>query len=99
MLKEYPEEEVLRYIKIGLFCTQGASARRPTMPQVVEMLSKDIRLNEKELTAPGLLYDSRKTGKGFKLKYCDSDDKDSSTMNTTAAFTSTPVTFTEMGPR
>lgn len=94
-LKEYPEEEVLRYIKVALFCTQGASARRPTMSQVVEMLSKPIRLNEKELTAPGLLHDPRKTRKGFKAK---NDDLDTS-MNSTAPFTSTQVTLTEVAPR
>ncbi|XP_020241648.1 putative serine/threonine-protein kinase isoform X2 [Asparagus officinalis] len=98
-LKEYPEEQVIRYIKVALFCTQGAAARRPTMSQVVEMLSKPIRLNEKELTPPGLLLDSRRTGRGFQLKKLDSDNKDSSTMMTTLPFSSTSVTFSEMGPR
>ncbi|ONK64016.1 uncharacterized protein A4U43_C07F21240 [Asparagus officinalis] len=98
-LKEYPEEQVIRYIKVGLFCTQGAAVRRPSMPQVVQMLSKPIRLNEKELTPPGLLEDWRKTGEGFRLKKLDPDNKDSSTMNTTSPLTSTPVTFSEMGPR
>ncbi|KAF5195332.1 Cysteine-rich receptor-like protein kinase, partial [Thalictrum thalictroides] len=52
-LEEYSEDEVIRYIKVALFCTQAAPARRPDMNQVVSMLSRDIRLNEKELTAPG----------------------------------------------
>lgn len=98
-LKDYPEEPVLRYIKVGLLCTQGAPARRPTMPQVVEMLSKPIRLNEKALTAPGVLHDFRKTGKGFKLKNFDSDKEESSMVNTTSPFTSSAVTFSELGPR
>ncbi|XP_024316580.1 putative serine/threonine-protein kinase [Brachypodium distachyon] len=34
-----PEAEVLRYAKVGLACTQAAPAGRPTMSQVVKMLS------------------------------------------------------------
>ncbi|KAJ4812041.1 Leucine-rich repeat transmembrane protein kinase [Rhynchospora pubera] len=48
-LKDYPEEEVLRYIKVALFCTQCAANKRPFMRQVVEMLSRPIKLNEEEL--------------------------------------------------
>lgn len=53
-LIEYPEKEVLRFIKIALFCTQAVSSKRPTMSQVVEMLSRNVHLNEKVLTEPGV---------------------------------------------
>lgn len=33
-LSQYPEEEVLRFIKVALFCTQAAANQRPTMKQV-----------------------------------------------------------------
>ncbi|KAL5715588.1 hypothetical protein ACHQM5_017388 [Ranunculus cassubicifolius] len=52
-LEDYAEEEIIRYIKVALFCTQAAPSRRPRMNQVVSMLTRDIRLNEKELTPPG----------------------------------------------
>lgn len=52
-LGDYPQEEVLRYMKVALFCTQAAASRRPMMSQVVDMLTKNIKLNEKLLTAPG----------------------------------------------
>ncbi|KAI4299363.1 hypothetical protein L6164_032830 [Bauhinia variegata] len=55
---EFPEKEVIRYMKVALFCTQAAASRRPLMSQVVDMLFKNIRLNEKELTAPGFFQDS-----------------------------------------
>ncbi|KAJ4976235.1 hypothetical protein NE237_001341 [Protea cynaroides] len=55
---EYSEEEVLRHIKVALFCTQAAAGRRPTMTQVVDMFSKHNRLNEKELTPPGFYQGS-----------------------------------------
>ncbi|KAI8556949.1 hypothetical protein RHMOL_Rhmol05G0296800 [Rhododendron molle] len=53
-LTEYPEDEVIRFIKVALFCTQAACNQRPGMKQVVEMLSKEVTLNEKLLTEPGV---------------------------------------------
>ncbi|XP_052176506.1 putative serine/threonine-protein kinase isoform X2 [Diospyros lotus] len=53
-LVEFPEEKVLQFIKVALFCTQAASHRRPGMKQVVDMLSKEVTLNEKLLTEPGV---------------------------------------------
>lgn len=53
-LAEYPEDEVLRYIKVALFCTQAVSNQRPTMKQVVQMLSKNVNLKEELLTEPGI---------------------------------------------
>ncbi|KDP24465.1 hypothetical protein JCGZ_25029 [Jatropha curcas] len=53
-LVAYPEEEVMRFIKVALFCTQAAAHQRPTMKQVVEMISKKVNLNEKALTEPGV---------------------------------------------
>nr|GMC88422.1 putative serine/threonine-protein kinase [Ipomoea batatas] len=65
-LTDYPEAEVMRFIKVALFCTQAAYQQRPSMKQVVEMLSKEVRLNEKILTEPGVyrLHNSRKAGFG-----------------------------------
>ncbi|GMH15854.1 hypothetical protein Nepgr_017695 [Nepenthes gracilis] len=59
VLKNYPEEEVVRYITVALFCTQAAANRRPPMSKVVEMLLRTTQLNEKELTAPGFFSGSR----------------------------------------
>ncbi|KAA8517392.1 hypothetical protein F0562_017685 [Nyssa sinensis] len=53
-LSEYPEGEVMRFIKVALFCTQAGPQQRPGMKQVVEMLSKEVNLNEKLLTEPGV---------------------------------------------
>ncbi|XP_030970141.1 putative serine/threonine-protein kinase [Quercus lobata] len=57
-LEGYPEEEIIRYMKVAFFCSQAIASRRPLMSQVVEMLSRNIRLNEKELTAPGFFTDA-----------------------------------------
>ncbi|CAN1134371.1 Cold-responsive protein kinase 1 [Linum perenne] len=59
-LADYPEHEVIRFTKVALFCTQLAASQRPTMLQVVEMLSRNVHLNEKALTEPGV-YRTRST--------------------------------------
>ncbi|KAF3669003.1 putative leucine-rich repeat receptor-like serine/threonine-protein kinase [Capsicum chinense] len=53
-LTEYPEAEVLRFIKVALFCIQSSYNQRPNMKQVIDMLSKEVKLNEKLLTKPGV---------------------------------------------
>ncbi|KAL5740419.1 hypothetical protein ACOSP7_029301 [Xanthoceras sorbifolium] len=53
-LTQYPEDEVMRFITVALFCTQANPHQRPTMKQVVEMLSKPVNLNESILTQPGV---------------------------------------------
>ncbi|GLU18082.1 hypothetical protein SLE2022_344020 [Rubroshorea leprosula] len=54
---EYNAEEALRYLKIGLICTQDKPTLRPRMSKVVKMLTGDIELNNQEITRPGLLSD------------------------------------------
>ncbi|XWS18339.1 hypothetical protein CRYUN_Cryun32bG0035300 [Craigia yunnanensis] len=56
-LGEFPEEEVLEYMKVAFFCTQAAANRRPLMSQVIEMLERNIQVNEEVLTAPGFFQD------------------------------------------
>ncbi|KAL1545501.1 putative serine/threonine-protein kinase [Salvia divinorum] len=53
-LVDYTEVQIMRFMKVALFCTQAASQHRPDMKQVVKMLSTDVILNEKLLTEPGL---------------------------------------------
>ena len=86
---EFPEEEVIRYMKVAFFCTQAAASRRPMMSQVVDMLSKKIKLNEKQLTAPGFFQDA---GESSSLKK-------SSFESTSYQFSSTPASITQVDPR
>ena len=48
----YPEKEVLRYIKVGLACTQATPSSRPTMRQVLDLLSRPVALPETEMCPP-----------------------------------------------
>lgn len=98
--EEYPEEEVLRFIKVGLFCTQAAAQRRPSMLQVVEMLSKPMRLNEKELTPPGLVPNSSGKNKGRRGgNFSSSRFKGLSFTSSTDPISSATVDFSEIIPR
>ncbi|KAI9120403.1 hypothetical protein K1719_007436 [Acacia pycnantha] len=85
---EFPEEEVIRYMKVAFFCTQAAANRRPLMSQVVDMLSRKIRLNENELTAPGFFQNSGESSK--------TNLSSGSTSNQTLSL---PPTITEVTPR
>ncbi|XP_031250841.1 cold-responsive protein kinase 1-like isoform X2 [Pistacia vera] len=89
-MEEFPPEDVIRYMKVAFFCTQAAASRRPLMSQVVEMLSKNIRLNEKELTAPGFFQDSESSRGTSSKKSADS---------TVSQMSSVPITITQVTPR
>lgn len=53
-LTDYDEKQMLRFIMVALFCTQAAAQHRPTMKQVIKMLTKEVHLNERALTEPGI---------------------------------------------
>lgn len=92
-LEKYPEDDVIRFMKVALFCTQAAANRRPAMKQVVSMLSKNIRLHEKELTPPGFFE-----GTGFSGNI-GSSRKNITSDSTSHVVTSFPDTITEIVPR
>ncbi|XVF87512.1 hypothetical protein PTKIN_Ptkin18bG0126000 [Pterospermum kingtungense] len=90
-LGEFPEEEVLRHMKVALFCTQAIANRRPLMSQVIEMLGRKIRLNEKALTAPGFFQDEAASSSKKSIP--------SSAESTSYQMSSVPVTITHVTPR
>lgn len=87
-MEEFSEREVIRYMKVALFCTQSAASRRPLMTQVVDMLSKDIQINEKQLTAPGFFIDAGESSRNKSYP-------DSSILQISA----TNVSITQVTPR
>ncbi|KAF7012353.1 hypothetical protein CFC21_026551 [Triticum aestivum] len=98
-LGDYPDEEAIRFIKVALFCTQAAAARRPSMLQVVKMLSKPIRINESELTAPGYISEYN-SGVSKATASSDSRFKNSTTADDSDMFsTVVPQTVTDVSPR
>lgn len=69
-LTNCPDEEVMRFIIIALFCTQAVSNQRPSMGQVVDMLSRKVNLNVSLLTEPGIYkpHSSRRSSDGKSLE-------------------------------
>uniref|UniRef100_A0A0E0CNX9 non-specific serine/threonine protein kinase n=1 Tax=Oryza meridionalis TaxID=40149 RepID=A0A0E0CNX9_9ORYZ len=53
----YPEEEALKFIKLALACTQATPCSRPTMRQVVKLLSRPVCLEELDMLCPGFVGD------------------------------------------
>ncbi|KAM7271360.1 hypothetical protein ACFE04_030574 [Oxalis oulophora] len=92
-LAQYPENEILRFIKVALFCTQGAANQRPNMKQVVDMLSKDVNLNEKALTEPQIY-----TG-GRKSKNSGHGSSEEASVNPVLVTMSTSHSVTQLLPR
>ncbi|GKV21961.1 hypothetical protein SLEP1_g31877 [Rubroshorea leprosula] len=103
-LTKYPEDDVIRFIKVALFCTQAAPHQRPTMKQVVNMLSKPVHLNEKALTKPNVYKgnDSRHSsgGPGGSSGETSSSqkNKDKQLVKPSSQITSFP-SITQMLPR
>lgn len=93
-LEEYTEDEVVRFLKVALFCTQATASRRPDMNQVVSMLSKDTRLKEKELTPPGF-FDAGQVGSASHSL----DTKLPSTETTSQMVSNADITITQVIPR
>uniref|UniRef100_A0A0A9D7S2 Protein kinase domain-containing protein n=1 Tax=Arundo donax TaxID=35708 RepID=A0A0A9D7S2_ARUDO len=58
-LEGYPEEQVLHFIKMALLCTQATSQQRPSMKQVVQMLSNQTEIDLQNLVPPGVVKEPR----------------------------------------
>lgn len=100
-LLEYPEEEVIRFIKVALFCTQAVAQKRPDMKQVVKMLSKDVVLNDQLLTEPGI-YKPHSSHKSDRHNFqITSTQMKKSKLSETTLSTQLDITHsaTEMFPR
>ncbi|KAL5550334.1 hypothetical protein UlMin_000510 [Ulmus minor] len=101
-LVDYPEAQVLRFIKVALFCTQATAHQRPTMKQVVEMLTKEVHLNEKALTKPGVYREhaSKRSGGASSEETSSSQaDKRKQSVNSITAPSNVSHSETQMFPR
>jgi len=102
-LEGYPEEEVLRFIKVALVCTQAAAQQRPSMKQVVEMLlSNELSLDVKNLTQPGVVKKSVEPSSSSGSSILHADYQPSNTyafMPSAKDVHSSPTSVTEMQPR
>ncbi|XP_043697801.1 putative serine/threonine-protein kinase [Telopea speciosissima] len=101
-LIEFPEEEVVRFIKVALFCTQAAPHQRPSMTQVMEMLSKEMKLNVESLIPPGVYKDhGSQSSVGSSLQDLPWAQKGKQSVNPfiTSTHLGSSLTISKMQPR
>jgi len=75
------EEQMLRFIKVALLCTQATSQQRPSMKQVVNMLSNQMEINLQNLVPPGVLKEPRPRTGGFGSLAVDTSSSQSTKCN------------------
>ncbi|KAB2622328.1 serine/threonine-protein kinase [Pyrus ussuriensis x Pyrus communis] len=53
----FPTDEAIRFLKVGLLCVQEKANHRPRMSKAVEMLSGDEVIKDSHISQPGLVSD------------------------------------------
>ncbi|KAM2566355.1 hypothetical protein TB2_009295 [Malus domestica] len=53
----FPSDEAIRFLKVGLLCVQERANHRPRMSRVVEMLSDKEDIKDSHISQPGLVSD------------------------------------------
>lgn len=98
---DYDWDEAFKFLKIGLLCTQDMPKIRPSMSEVVKMLTGEMDVYNEKISKPGLLSELM----GLKRKKVSSnlisgdtknmDDSSSGSRDATCA----TMTFTSLSAR
>ncbi|XP_052874738.1 putative serine/threonine-protein kinase isoform X6 [Gossypium arboreum] len=65
----YPEEDAVRYIKVGLLCVQETARFRPEMSTAQKMLTNEIDIEGVQISQPGLVADLMNIKLGHKTTF------------------------------
>ncbi|MBA0615799.1 hypothetical protein Godav_015909 [Gossypium davidsonii] len=65
----YPEEDAVRYIKVGLLCVQETARFRPEMSTAMKMLTNEIDIEGVQISQPGLVADLMNIKLGQKTTF------------------------------
>jgi serine/threonine protein kinase len=74
----YPEEEAVRFLKLGLLCVQETARLRPRMLTAFKMLNNEIDISEVNILQPGLVADLMDIKQGQNNLSQSTASKDSS---------------------
>lgn len=96
-LEEYPEDVVLHFIKVALLCTQATAQQRPSMKQVVHMLSNQTEIDLGNAVPPGVLKEPRRKMGSLTLDTSSSQMTRGTTQ--TREMNSNQFSTTEVSPR
>lgn len=66
---DYDVDEACKFFKIGLLCTQDMAKIRPSMSEVVKMLTGEMHVDDEKISKPGLISELM----GLKRKNDSSD--------------------------
>lgn len=53
----FPENEAIRFLKVGLLCVQEKSKHRPQMSTAIKMMNGEINIDDDDISQPGLIGD------------------------------------------
>ncbi|GAV64685.1 Pkinase domain-containing protein [Cephalotus follicularis] len=87
----YPEEEAIRFLKVGLLCVQETAKLRPRMSMAVKMLTNEIDTKDTQVSLPGLVADLM----NIKLGQKDLSRSTISGASTNLSVSSQHTTFSE----
>lgn len=91
-LKDFPEEEAIQFLKVGLLCVQEISGLRPRMSAAVKMLTNEINVNDVHISQPGLLADLTAVKIGHRRSFPTISSKASTSTSTQSANTNPSLT-------
>lgn len=55
--KNFPDEEAIKFLKVGLLCVQETVKLRPRMSEVVEKLTNNVDMKDVHISKPGFVAD------------------------------------------
>ena len=84
----YPAEEAVRFIKVGLLCVQETARLRPEMSTALKMLTNDIDIEGVQISQPGLVTDLMNIKLGQKTTFQSLSSKASSMESTRSPLSS-----------
>lgn len=65
----YPEEDAVRFIKVGLLCVQETARFRPEMSTALKMLTNEIDIEGVQISQPGLVANLKNIKLGQKTTF------------------------------
>ncbi|KAF5471800.1 hypothetical protein F2P56_008567, partial [Juglans regia] len=75
----FPEEEAVRFFKVGLLCAQETVKHRPRMSMVVKMLNNEMDMKNVKISEPGLIADFM----NIRMRQTPLSERSSSSFGTT----------------
>jgi hypothetical protein len=85
---DFPEEEALRFLMVGLLCVQETVKLRPSMSTTVKMLTNENDVKDVQISQPGLLSDLM----DIRLRQKHSSQRTQTTFSRGSTITSTHST-------